>query len=145
MIWREYLSRSVVGRCKFPWCNDISVDRSFWHGLCGLDDIKKGWLVDEVFIPINEPKRHWSLAMFHICSGIVTFYDIEKSNATHDKEFRPWYLKMRQCLEEKIFVVLKETGVSIRFPLGVDDPVQAALAYREKMIRFYFQHKMFCP
>ncbi|GKD67179.1 hypothetical protein Tco_1309287, partial [Tanacetum coccineum] len=43
----EWLSRSVVGRCKFPWCNDISVDRSFWHGLCGLDDIKKGWLVDE--------------------------------------------------------------------------------------------------
>ncbi|GJU61337.1 hypothetical protein Tco_1243172 [Tanacetum coccineum] len=30
-------------------------------------------------------------------------------------------------------------------PLAVDDPVQAALAYREKMIYFYFQHKMFCP
>ncbi|GKA32979.1 phospholipase-like protein [Tanacetum coccineum] len=30
-------------------------------------------------------------------------------------------------------------------PLVVDDPVQAALADREKMIRFYFQHKMFCP
>ncbi|GJR61600.1 phospholipase-like protein [Tanacetum coccineum] len=180
----EWLSRSVVGRCKFPWCNDISVDRSFWHGLCGLDDNRKGWLVDEhielwimymwhtqpsdmdwamvssyflplllqgymakfyannaiypvgwsnvewVFIPINEPKRHWSLAMFHICSRIVTFYDSEKSNATHDKEFRPWYLKMRLAY-----------GV----PLAVDDPVQVALAYREKMIHFYFQHKMLCP
>ncbi|GJV41631.1 hypothetical protein Tco_1420071 [Tanacetum coccineum] len=94
---------------------------------------------------------------------------------------------MRQCLEEKIHVVLKETGVfekknidlakyKISFrhadhvpkqggvfgdcsvflcmflyrlaygvPLGVDDPVHAALAYHEKMIRFYFQHKMFCP
>ncbi|GJU71996.1 phospholipase-like protein [Tanacetum coccineum] len=183
----EWLSRSVVGRCKFPWCNDISVDRSFWHGLCGLDDNRKGWLVDEVFIPINEPKRHWSLAMFHICSGIVTFYDSEKTIATYEKELRPWYLKMRQCLEEKIRMVLKETGVfekkiidptkyKISFrhadhvskqgrvfgdcgvflciflyrlayciPLVVDDPVQAALAYREKMIRFYFQHKMFCP
>ncbi|GJY88733.1 hypothetical protein Tco_0503361 [Tanacetum coccineum] len=29
-------------------------------------------------------------------------------------------------------------------PLDVDDPVQTALAYREQMIRFYFQHKMFC-
>nr|GEX27596.1 hypothetical protein [Tanacetum cinerariifolium] len=54
----EWSSRSIVGRCKFPWCNDISVDRSFWHGLCRLDDNCKGWLVDEVFIPINEPKRH---------------------------------------------------------------------------------------
>ncbi|GJR07367.1 phospholipase-like protein [Tanacetum coccineum] len=237
----EWLSRSIVGRCKFPWCNDIYVDRSFWHGLFGLDDNRKGWLVDEhielwimyiwhtrpsdmdwamvssyfmplllqgsipkfyannaiylvgwsnvewVFIPINEPKRHWSLAMFHMCSGIVTFYDSEKTIATHDKEFRLWYLKMRQCLEDKIHVVLKETGVfekkninlekykiSFRhadhvpkqggvfgdcgvflcmflyslaygFPLAVDDPVKAALAYREKMIHFYFQHKMFCP
>ncbi|GKC00323.1 phospholipase-like protein [Tanacetum coccineum] len=140
-----------------------------------------------VFIPINEPKRHWSLAMFHICSGIVTFYDSEKSNATHDKEFRQWYLKKRQCLEEKIPIVIKETSVfekknidpakykiffrhanhvpkqgevfgdcgvflcmflyrlAYGVPLAVDDPVQAALAYREKMIRFYFQHKMFCP
>ncbi|GKE53468.1 phospholipase-like protein, partial [Tanacetum coccineum] len=157
----EWLSRSVVGHCKFPWCNDISVDRSFWHGLCGVDDHRRGWLhielwimymwhtrpsdmdwamvssyflplllqgsmlkfyannaiypvgwsnVERVFIPINEPKRHW-FAMFHICLGIVTFYDSEKSNSTHDKEFRLWYLKMRQCLEDKILVVLKETGV----------------------------------
>ncbi|GKB18667.1 hypothetical protein Tco_0852590 [Tanacetum coccineum] len=43
----QWLSRSDVGRCKFPWCNDISVDSSFWRGLCGLDDHRKGWLVDE--------------------------------------------------------------------------------------------------
>ncbi|GJV26764.1 phospholipase-like protein [Tanacetum coccineum] len=234
----QWLSRSDVGRCKFPWCNDISVDSSFWRGLCGLDDHRKGWLVDEhidlwvmymwhtrefdmdwavvscyflalllqgslpkfyanndlypvawsdverVFIPINESQRHWSLAMFHICSGIVTFYD---SEITHDEEFHTWYLNMRECLAAKIPVILRETGVfekknidpakyNISFrhadhvpkqggvfgdcgvflcmflyrlahgvPLAVDDPVQAALAYREKMIRFYFQHKMFCP
>ncbi|GKA77951.1 phospholipase-like protein [Tanacetum coccineum] len=161
----EWLSRFVVGRFKFPWCNDIAVDRSFWHGLCGLDDNYKGWLLDEhidlwvmylwhtrqfdmdwamvscyflplllqgsmplfyanndrylvawsnverVFIPINEPMRHCSLAMFHICSRIITFYDSEKTLETHDEEFRPWYLKMGECLEEKIHVVLKETGV----------------------------------
>ncbi|GJX66020.1 phospholipase-like protein [Tanacetum coccineum] len=225
----EFLSRSVVGRCKFPWCNDIVIDRSFWHGLCGHDDNRKGWLLDEhidlwvtymwhtrqcdmdwamvscyfltlllqgsiplfyvnneiypvawsnverVFIPINKPKCHWSLAMFHICSGSVIFYDNEE---THDKEFRPWYLKIMKCLEEEILVVLKETGVfekkiidqakyKISFrhadyvpkqggvfgdcdlaygvPLAVDDPVQTALAYREKLILFYFQHKILCP
>nr|GEY55468.1 phospholipase-like protein [Tanacetum cinerariifolium]GEZ32647.1 phospholipase-like protein [Tanacetum cinerariifolium] len=94
---------------------------------------------------------------------------------------------MRQFLEEKIHVVLKETGVfekknidpakyKISFrhaddvpkqgrvfgdcgvflcmflyrlaygiPLAVDDPIQATVAYREKMIRFYFKDKMFCP
>ncbi|GKB49228.1 hypothetical protein Tco_0899981, partial [Tanacetum coccineum] len=43
----EFLSRFVMGHCKFPWCNDITVDRSFWNGLCGFDDNRKGWLVDE--------------------------------------------------------------------------------------------------
>nr|GEX28296.1 phospholipase-like protein [Tanacetum cinerariifolium] len=38
----------VVDRCKFPWCNDITVDRSFWNGLCALDDNRKGWLLNEV-------------------------------------------------------------------------------------------------
>nr|GFC36135.1 phospholipase-like protein [Tanacetum cinerariifolium] len=42
-----FLSRAVVGRCKFPWCNDITVDRSFWNGLYALDDNRKGWLLDE--------------------------------------------------------------------------------------------------
>ncbi|GJR16753.1 hypothetical protein Tco_0965280 [Tanacetum coccineum] len=151
----EWLSRSVMGRCKFPWCNDISVDRSFWQALtfCQLllqGSMPKfyannaiylvGWSnVERVFISINEPRRNWSLAMFHICSRI--------------------------CLEEKILVVLKETGVfekknidpkkyKISFrhadhvpkqggvfgdcgltygvPLAVDDPVQAALTYHEK-------------
>nr|GEV81877.1 phospholipase-like protein [Tanacetum cinerariifolium] len=112
--------------------------------------------VERVFIPINEPKHHWSLAMSHICSGIVIFYHSEKTNETHDEEFRQWYLKMKECLEEKIHLVLKETGafekknidlakLAYGVPLAVDDLVQTALAYREKMIGFYFQYKMFCP
>ncbi|GJR98233.1 phospholipase-like protein [Tanacetum coccineum] len=181
---------------NIPSIEQLANQKNFWNGLCGLDDNRKGWLVDEhidlwvtylwhtrqsdmdwamVFIPINEPWRHWSLAMFHICLGIITFYNSED---THDFEFRTWYLKMRECLEEKLLVVLKETGVfekknidpskykiyfrkaehvpkhggvfgdcglAYGFPLAVDDPLQTALAYQEKMIRFYFQHKMFCP
>ncbi|GJV63821.1 phospholipase-like protein [Tanacetum coccineum] len=169
-----FLSRAVVGRCKFPWCNDITVDRSFWNGLCALDDNRKGWLLDEhidlwvtylwltrqtdmdwamvssyflpldwsegrsqsgmgsglgghclggeglggvfvgvvcgecVFIPINEPLRHWCLAMFHICSRVITFYDSER---TEGGEERKWYLQMWDYLEEKIHVLLKDTSV----------------------------------
>nr|GEW66480.1 phospholipase-like protein [Tanacetum cinerariifolium] len=143
-----FLSRAVVGRCKFPWYNDITVDRSFWNGLSALDDNRKVWMLDEtnmdwamvisyflplllqgsmplfyannntypvpwsnierVFIPINEPLRHLSLAMFHMCSGVVTFYDSER---TEGGEYGKWYLQMRDCLEEKIHVVLKEMGV----------------------------------
>ncbi|GKD10557.1 phospholipase-like protein [Tanacetum coccineum] len=127
--------------------------------------------VEQVFIPINEPKRHWFLAQFHIQSGNVTFYDSQK---TYDPKFRPWYVKMRSCLESKLPVVLKQTGVfaskgidptsySLKFtnaqnvlkqggvlvivaclsayfftahgiPLDVEDPIQTALAYREKMV-----------
>ncbi|GKA10828.1 phospholipase-like protein [Tanacetum coccineum] len=206
-----FLSRAVMGRCKFSWCNDITVDRSFWNGLSALDDNHKGWLLDEltrqtdmdwamvssyflplllqgsmplfyanndiypvpwsnverVVIPTNEPLCHWSLAMFHICSGVVTFYD---SESTEGGEYRKWYLQMRDCLKEKILVVLKEMGVfekkyidpkkyKISFkvaagdsnrlangiPLALDDPLQSALAYREKLIHFYFKHKIFCP
>nr|GEU38327.1 phospholipase-like, aminotransferase-like mobile domain protein [Tanacetum cinerariifolium] len=132
--WIEWLSRSDVGRCKFSWCNDISVDSSFWCGLCGLDDHRKGCLVDKVFIPINEPKCHWSLAMFHICSGVVTFYDNE---ITHDEEIRTWYADR----VPKQFAVFGDCGVVLCMflyrlahgvPLVVDDPVQAALAYLKK-------------
>nr|GFA87727.1 hypothetical protein [Tanacetum cinerariifolium] len=37
-----FLSRAVVGHCKFPWCNDITIDRSFWNGLSALHDNRKG-------------------------------------------------------------------------------------------------------
>ncbi|GJU69268.1 phospholipase-like protein [Tanacetum coccineum] len=187
---RLFLSRAVVGRCKFPWSNDITVYRSFLPLLlqgsmllfyANNDIYQVPWSnVERVFIPINEPLRHWSLAMFHICSGVVTFYDSERIEGG---EYRKWCLQMRDCLEEKIHVVLKETGVfekknidpakyKISFkvadgvpkhcgvfgdcgvflcmlangiPLALDDPLQSALAYREKLIHFYFKHKMFCP
>ncbi|GJS66084.1 phospholipase-like protein [Tanacetum coccineum] len=140
--------------------------------------------VEQVFIPINEPKRHWSLAQFHIQSGNVTFYDSQNIKGV---EYRLWYLKMRSCLETKMHVLLHRTGVfsskginpnsySIKFsqehnvpqqgglfgdygvfvclflyrlahgiPLAVKDPIQMALAYQEKKVKFYFEHKIICP
>ncbi|GKB05580.1 phospholipase-like, aminotransferase-like mobile domain protein [Tanacetum coccineum] len=64
--------------------------------------------VEQVLIPINEPKRHWPRAQFHIQFGNVTFYDSQK---TYDVEYRPWYVKMRSCLESKLPVLLHRTGV----------------------------------
>nr|GEU91540.1 phospholipase-like protein [Tanacetum cinerariifolium] len=144
---KQWLSKSNVVRCKFSWCNDISVDSSFWRGLCGLDDHRKGWLVDgrslpkfyanndiypvawndveRVFIPINEPKRHWSLAMFHICLGVVTFYD---SEITHDEEIRTWHADhvpkqggvFGDC---GVFLCMFLYRLAHDVPLAVDDPV----------------------
>ncbi|GJV38991.1 phospholipase-like protein [Tanacetum coccineum] len=184
----EFLSRFVIGHCKFPWCNDITVDRSFWNGLCGLDDNRKGWLVDEhIDLWITElwhtrqSDTDWAMVIVTGTSCTFNFKDYMPIEDTHDFELCTWYLKMRECLEEKLHVVLKETGmfekkyidpakykISFRkadhvskqggvfgdcgvfliaygVPLAVDDPLQTALAYREKMIHFYFQRKMFCP
>nr|GEZ24667.1 hypothetical protein [Tanacetum cinerariifolium] len=74
--------------------------------ICKLGVARLGF--KRVFIPINKPLRRWSLAMFHICSRVFTFYNSER---TGGGEYRKWYLQMRDCLEEKIHVVLKETGV----------------------------------
>nr|GEZ07285.1 phospholipase-like protein [Tanacetum cinerariifolium] len=47
---------------------------------------------------------------FHIESRNVTFYD---SQETFDVEIRPWYVKIKRCLESKLPVVLQETGMFV--------------------------------
>ncbi|GJT35568.1 hypothetical protein Tco_0925987 [Tanacetum coccineum] len=125
----QFLITSSWSHCKFPWCTEIVVGRHFWDSLIGLDDESLGWLVDDVFILINEPKRHWSLAQFHIQYGNVTFYDSQK---TYDLEFRPWvvYLVIVACLSAYFF-----TRLAHGIPLDVEDPIQTALAYREKLVQ----------
>nr|GEV99250.1 phospholipase-like, aminotransferase-like mobile domain protein [Tanacetum cinerariifolium] len=108
----EFLIKSSWRHCKLPWCNDISVDGRFWDALTGLDDKRLGWLLDDVFIPLNEPKRHWSLAQLYMQSGNITFYDSKNIKGV---EYRSWLAH----------------GV----PLAVKDPIQMALAYREKMVK----------
>ncbi|GKC69030.1 phospholipase-like protein [Tanacetum coccineum] len=80
----------------FPWGNyDIFVYRSFWLNLLGLKegdwlsdrgDIP-GWIcnevrypvmwadVEQVFFPINEPNKHYSLDVLHFRIGVITLYD----------------------------------------------------------------------
>lgn len=46
--FEEFLHSSWWPRCKFPWCNDIVVDRHFWDSLAGIDATRSGWLLDSV-------------------------------------------------------------------------------------------------
>nr|GEY71540.1 phospholipase-like protein [Tanacetum cinerariifolium] len=103
----EWLSRSVMVRCKFPWCNDIYVDRSFWNGLCILDDNCKGWLVDEKNIDPAKYKisfRH----VDHVPKQGEVFGDCG------------------------VFLCMFLYSLAYGVPFPGDDPVHAALAYREK-------------
>ena len=43
-----FLGQSGSLYCKFPWCEDVSVDRRFWESLVCLDPPRKGWVMDEV-------------------------------------------------------------------------------------------------
>ncbi|PWA88222.1 phospholipase-like protein [Artemisia annua] len=100
---------------------------------------KLSWAdVDRVFIPINEPKKHWSVAQFHIQSGLIIFYD---SVYRCEEEGREWYLKMRNCLEVNLPLILQETGVfdkkrinpenyKIRFWLAQNVPKQGGVNSR---------------
>nr|GEV18584.1 phospholipase-like protein [Tanacetum cinerariifolium] len=97
----QYLCSSRWRHCMFPWCNDVVVDRPFWDSLIGLDDN----LLDEIY-----PLAWRDVEQFHIKSGNITFYD---SQETFDVEIRPWYVKIKRCLESKLPAVLYETGVFI--------------------------------
>ncbi|GJU97776.1 phospholipase-like protein, partial [Tanacetum coccineum] len=145
-----FLGRQGPLRARFPWYKDVSVDRRFWEtlhvelwvnymwhvrpqdadwamvgGYCMhllLQDTIPLWYldgsrykvvsrdVDQVFMPINEMDQHWCLAQFDIRTGVVTFYG---SGITYDPEWREWLAH----------------GLS----LHVFNPIQTALAYRERM------------
>lgn len=45
--YRQYLCETGPLNCKFPWCEDVTVDRRFWESLVCLDPKRQGWLLDE--------------------------------------------------------------------------------------------------
>ncbi|PWA79180.1 phospholipase-like protein [Artemisia annua] len=106
--------------------------------------------VERVFFPVNEPDKHWILAELHIATGVVTFYDslgLVKSNR------RSWWRIMKKDLPLRLISYLNECGVLKSKSISIDtlchneqlevkDPVQAALAYRERMLDYYFENKV---
>nr|GEY73913.1 phospholipase-like protein [Tanacetum cinerariifolium] len=52
-----------------------------------------------------------------------------------------------QKLEAKNKRLAEQRRIRLAYgiPLAVEDPIQMALAYREKMVKFDFEHKIICP
>nr|GEX27282.1 phospholipase-like, aminotransferase-like mobile domain protein [Tanacetum cinerariifolium] len=145
---RKYVDvvRTVVGHCKFLWCNDITVHRSFWNVLSALDDNRKGWLLDEhidlwvtyfgspdIPISIRLPLLLQGSMRFFMLTMIYTRYHgvMLSGERTEGGEYHKWYLQMRDCLEEKIPMVLKETGV---FEKKNIDPAKYKISFQVRLL-----------
>nr|GEV43642.1 phospholipase-like protein [Tanacetum cinerariifolium] len=93
----RFISQPGQLKSMFPWSDDYIVSRNFWLRLVCLDPCRKGWLSEEVFIPINESDQHWCLGHLDILSGLVTFYD---SGDTYDYEWSDCLAESYNLLEE---------------------------------------------
>nr|GEZ10179.1 hypothetical protein [Tanacetum cinerariifolium] len=169
---KNVLSPLMIEKCKSvkPWIEDLScpfkrIDKNFLsHELqmrisfeekiyvvlkeMGVFkkkniDPAKYKISFKVFIPINEPLHHWSLAMFHICSGVVTFCDNER---TKGGKYPDGVTKQGGVFGDcGVYLCMFLYRLANSIPLALNDPLHSALAYQEKLIHFYFKHKMFCP
>ncbi|PWA54585.1 phospholipase-like protein [Artemisia annua] len=110
--------------------------------------------VERVFFPVNEPDKHWILAELHIATDVVTFYDslglcgVLKSKSISIDTYDISYDFARVPVQGGLF---GDCGVWVCIclyrlcrnePLEVKDPVQAALAYRERMLDYYWENKV---
>ncbi|GJR82114.1 phospholipase-like protein [Tanacetum coccineum] len=112
--------------------------------------------VEKVYFLVNEPKTHWYLAELEIHTGVVTFYD---SLGWAGGSRRRWWRRTKKLLPEKLTVylvmhgILERKGISAddykityklcrNIPLIVDDPLEIALAYRERMLEYFWSHKI---
>nr|GEV47190.1 phospholipase-like, aminotransferase-like mobile domain protein [Tanacetum cinerariifolium] len=129
-LHEEFLSSSGWRHCKFPWCNYVVVDRPFWDSLVRLDDNRLGWLHEEVW--------------YGTC-GIL-------DNLVKIGQWRLVCLLSKELIPPATVLSLgmhKTSPSRVRLahgiPLNVEDPIQTVLEYREKMINFFFDHKITFP
>ncbi|GJZ92275.1 hypothetical protein Tco_0664340 [Tanacetum coccineum] len=135
---QRFIMKLAIEMCMPKKRKYVDVMRSPYSGLSPTLNVPS---IEQLANQKNDISRP-----FKRIDKIFLSHDLEEflsSEDTHDFEFRTWYLKMRECLEEKLPVVLKETGVfekknidpaklAYGVLLAVDDPLQTALAYREK-------------
>ncbi|GJT51345.1 phospholipase-like protein [Tanacetum coccineum] len=127
-----YLGKPGYLRCKFPWSKEVCVDRRFWESLVCLDPPRQGWLLDEVRLPevpelLNVlDKKAIDKSTYQITFSIAE--NVPKQGGVFG-DCGVWV-----C----IFLYRLAHGIS----LDVEDPVQAALVYRERMTQFYYNHKV---
>ncbi|GJT55816.1 ulp1 protease family, C-terminal catalytic domain-containing protein [Tanacetum coccineum] len=151
-FWEKLVDRSHTKRgclssdaMASPYLSDIL--SRYEYPLYYADGVKYGlpWFannVEKVYFPINEKKSHWVLAKLDIFSGVITIYDTLGAPPCGIETCHFW-LDLRQKFEFHIPLYLDNAEVmSHKIPLEVDAPIDFALAYRERMIEFYWKYKM---
>nr|GEU33142.1 hypothetical protein [Tanacetum cinerariifolium] len=109
--------------------------------------------VDQVFIPINEPKTHYFLVVLHIMSGVITLYDSLGVPLVEDID---WWIKMRLAFEAVIPTYLDECEVlkakcifietyKVKFKVADNVPhpkeiLWGLLAYWEHMVDYLWKY-----
>ncbi|GJT88898.1 phospholipase-like protein [Tanacetum coccineum] len=113
------------------------------------------WLaVEKVYFLVNEPKTHWCLAELEICTGVVSFYDslvmhgIFESKGISADDYKITYMYTDAPFQASLFgdyriwVCIFIYRLCCNLPLTVDDPLETALAYRERMLEYFWTHKI---
>ncbi|GKB34003.1 hypothetical protein Tco_0873404, partial [Tanacetum coccineum] len=106
--------------------------------------------VEQVFIPINEPHATLYLKM-RSCLETKLSVILQRTGVFVRKGIDPnsYSIKFshaKNVPQQKgvfgVFLCLFLYRLAHRIPLAVEDPIQMALAYREKLVKFYFEHKI---
>ncbi|GJV19589.1 hypothetical protein Tco_1368609 [Tanacetum coccineum] len=105
---------------------------------------------------LDDMELGYDVEKLEICNGVVTFYD---SLGWAGGNRRRWWRQMKKLLPEKLTVylvmhgILESKGISTEsynityklsrnLPLTVNDPLETALAYRERMLEYFWNHKI---
>ncbi|GKE06509.1 phospholipase-like protein [Tanacetum coccineum] len=98
------------------------------------------WIaVEKVYFPVNEPKEHWCLAQLEIRTGVGISADHYK--ITYNYASVPFQASLYgDC---GIWVCIFIYRLCRNLPMAVDkDPLETVLAYRERMLEFFWNHKI---
>ncbi|GKB78804.1 ulp1 protease family, C-terminal catalytic domain-containing protein [Tanacetum coccineum] len=148
-LWIDYLWQFKEPNDDWAMASPYLSDMLSWYEypLYYANGVKYGlpWFasnVEKVYFPVNKKDSHWVLAELDIFSGVITIYDTLGALPC-GIETRHFLLELRQKFKFYIPLYLDNAEVlSHKIPLEVDDPINFALAYRERMIEFYWKYKM---
>ncbi|GKD44174.1 phospholipase-like protein [Tanacetum coccineum] len=116
----------------------FAVEEIFWQCLVDKDANRKGWLNDQVYIPITIDNAHWFLAEFKIMTGVVTFYDTLCGLEPGQEENHDWWPSLRKMMIEQLPQGMSKHGIfnkkdidpkryNITFEFSNCAPIQAGL------------------
>nr|GEU29265.1 hypothetical protein [Tanacetum cinerariifolium] len=113
--------------------------------------------VDKVYFPLNEPELHWALAELHLRTSVIIIYDSmtprKRNKNAPIVENINWWIDMRETMSKQLpwfldkIEVLKRKGLQleeykITFQFEEKSHVKVALAYRERMLAYYWKYKV---